>query len=153
MFAAGHYSETILRQASAANERRGGRANRGREENVALLQLGNNSQSPMDRAASVCPRLTDWMPARTTSATKDQSAKKQPMIDIEKFRKVGVSSAEEIVDLVGPPAASYTHRGTEHWLYPNAVKAINGEPACPEILLENGESRGHAEDHREQRHH
>lgn len=85
-------------------------------------------------------KLSSKKSSGSTSATVRQSTRRQPTIDIEKFRRVGVSTAAEIIELIGPPAASYTHRGTEHWLYSNASKEINGQPVCPEILLENGES-------------
>ncbi len=59
-------------------------------------------------------------------------------IDIRLFDKVGAGTAEEIVALVGHPAAKYFHNGDDHWLYPNAVKVDGDKRLCPELYLRDG---------------
>lgn len=59
-------------------------------------------------------------------------------IDAKLFDEIGAKSAQVIIDTVGPPAARYTHDGTEHWLYPNAVDLRDDQRVSPELLLENG---------------
>lgn len=76
--------------------------------------------------------------AGRTSATPQQSSSPQSTIDIEAVNELSSASPEETIARIGPPAASYTHRGTEHWLYPNAVRVEDGERTCPEMLFEDG---------------
>ena len=73
-----------------------------------------------------------------TSATTRQSTSPQSKIDIEVVNELSTASPDETIARIGPPAASYTHRGTEHWLYPNAVRVEDGERTCPEMLFEDG---------------
>lgn len=83
-------------------------------------------------------KLSEKRSSGTTSATRHQRSGSLPAVPIERFESLP-QQAEAIIALVGPPAASYTHRGTEHWLYPNAVGEVSGVRACPEVLLEDGE--------------
>lgn len=62
-----------------------------------------------------------------------------PTVDIAPFEGFGMITTEEIIERVGRPAASYTHRETEHWLYPNAVRQSESGRHCPELLLEDGQ--------------
>lgn len=59
-----------------------------------------------------------------------------PPVPFEKFRYLP-NDPEKVLEIVGPPTASFTHRGTEHWLYPN-VERINDEGILthPELLVD-----------------
>lgn len=59
-------------------------------------------------------------------------------LDVRLFDEIGAETAAVIVETVGPPAARYTHDGTERWLYPNAVKVSDDGRLSPELFLENG---------------
>jgi hypothetical protein len=59
-------------------------------------------------------------------------------LDIKLIDEIGAETATVIVETIGQPAARYTHDGTEHWLYPNAVKVSDDRRVSPELLLENG---------------
>lgn len=59
-------------------------------------------------------------------------------LDVQLFDEIGAETAAVIVETIGQPAARYTNDGTEHWLYPNAVKLSDDRRISPELLLENG---------------
>ena len=86
------------------------------------------SEKPCDADAI---ELSKKKSAGRSSATVHQSSTPGRAIDIEKFRSVSAEKADVIIEQVGPPAASYTHRGTEHWFYPTAILVDNGERTCP----------------------
>lgn len=73
-----------------------------------------------------------------TSATSRQSESPRSAIDIAVVDELRGASPEATIERIGPPAASYTRRGTEHWLYPNAVREENSVRNCPEMLFEDG---------------
>lgn len=78
-----------------------------------------------------------------TSATPQQPGSSQSgtprsTIDITVVDELSSASPDATIERIGPPAASYTHRGTEHWLYPNAVREQDGLRTCPEMLFEDG---------------
>lgn len=78
---------------------------------------------------------------KSRSSRRSSNSQERPtdgMIDIRLFEEVGAKTAEVIIELVGHPTAKYTHDGTEHWLYPNAVKEDGNMRLSPELLLENG---------------
>jgi hypothetical protein len=62
------------------------------------------------------------------------------LIDSAKFGALGVRSASAIIAVVGRPTATYRHGGTEHWLYPNAIRRSELGAHAPEILLKDGKS-------------
>ena len=63
----------------------------------------------------------------TGQADDGQSSASDGELDIQLFDEIGAESASTIVETIGQPAARYTHDGTEHWLYPNAVKVSEGD--------------------------
>lgn len=73
-----------------------------------------------------------------TSASRHERSGALPAVPVQKFDGLPFE-ADAVIAAIGPPAASYTHRGTEHWLYPNAVREEGGQRACPELLFEDGQ--------------
>ncbi len=93
------------------------------------------SDKPCGKAAE---QLSKKESSGHSSATSQQSGPPRSAIDIEVLDGLVAASPEETIEQIGPPAASYTHRGTEHWLYPNAVREEGGRRTCPELLFEDG---------------
>jgi len=59
-------------------------------------------------------------------------------LDIQLIDEIGAQTAAVIVETIGQPAAKYTNDGTEHWLYPDAVKVSDDRRISPELLMQNG---------------
>jgi hypothetical protein len=93
------------------------------------------SQSP---CAPDAVKLKSGKKRSTRQADDGQSSASDGELDIQLFDEIGAESASTIVETIGQPAAKYTHDGTEHWLYPNAVKVSEGRRLSPELLLDNG---------------
>ncbi len=83
-------------------------------------------------------RLDEKRSRSSQRPVKKWAGENQSEIDIEKFNRLPWSQ-EEVIAYVGRPAATYTHDGTDHWLYPNAVKVTDGQRLCPELLFEDGQ--------------
>ncbi len=83
-------------------------------------------------------KLKSGKSKRPRQSSNGQETPTAGMIDIRLFEQVGAETAEDIVELVGHPAAKYTHNGDEHWLYPNAIKMDDNMRLCPELFLRNG---------------
>jgi hypothetical protein len=60
-------------------------------------------------------------------------------VDIKKFKYIGGKSFDDIIALVGQPAARYKAGDVDYWLYDNAFKEEEGKRKCPELLFEKGE--------------
>ena len=87
---------------------------------------------------SQTPCAPDAVRLKTGKKRAGHFANGRAPVDAALFDEIGAESAKVIIETVGRPAASYTHDGTEHWLYPNAVKESDGQRVSPELLLENG---------------
>ncbi len=101
-----------------------------------------NTQEGVVFSQTPCaPDAIELKSGKSRKSRQPSNAQEGPaagMIDIRLFEEVGTETAEAIIELVGHPAAKYTHEGDEHWLYPNAIKVDDNIRLCPELLLRNG---------------